>query len=497
MSQTITDVPNGVYELTAQGFYRQDGEDNDNMPVFYINDQTAEFPLMTGTENSMTDASHSFSEGKYTIEPIRVVVTDGTITVGAKNEANVNLWCIWDNFELNYYGPANDDVETGSETELDIVNADNAKTKNNAIEGIAITIDGTYNAGTGSAMAGDMTSKGYKLRTNNGSNPKNSVVVNVNEGYTVTNFTINAISNYVQKDGVDAELPNVFVTKVEVDGKETSFNGGEFPAKGANDCGTLTINGIKAKESIKIYFDNSNSAGQQLNMAYYVEWQKGEASKPLSSELVHTASSSCGGDANTYVSTVDAEKEHVNNEKFNAAWQGAAYAEFAFNVPDGQTVSNATFRFTAIGESRRARPAIVYVVNAGETLDYDAMTAGDAKVNLAGTKVADVTFPQNTSEVLEVDVTEALNTIIEAGQNFIIFKVTGNPGGGDMAGMASENAPELVISTDSESTGIKTIEAPTRTIEGVYTLSGQKVGDTTEGLKPGLYIVNGRKMIVK
>ena len=214
-------------------------------------------------------------------------------------------------------------------------------------------------------------------------------------------------------------------------------------------------------------------------------------------ELVHTASSSCGSDANTYVSTVDAEKEHVNNEKFNATWQGAAYAEFTFTVPAGEIVTNATLKFTAIGESRRARPAIVYVVNAGETLDYTAMAAGDAKVNLAGTKVADITFPHNTSERLEVDVTEAMNTIKAAGQNYIIFKVTGNPGGGDMVGKGSEDAPELVITSEAGVTGIETVNAPARTAEGVYTLSGQKVGDTTEGLKSGLYIVNGRKVVIK
>jgi len=106
LTQTIEGLPNGVYELTAQGFYRQDGEDTENLPYFFINDKKATFPAMTGTENSMSDASVSFTSGLYTIEPIKVVVTDGTITVGAKNEANLTIWCIWDNFQLKYYGPA-------------------------------------------------------------------------------------------------------------------------------------------------------------------------------------------------------------------------------------------------------------------------------------------------------------------------------------------------------------------------------------------------------
>ena len=104
LSQKLENVPNGLYTLTAQGFYRQDGSDNDNLPYFYINDAKGTFPILSGSENNMTDASNSFTAGKYTISPISVLVTDGTITLGAKNEVNTSLWCIFDNFTLTFYG---------------------------------------------------------------------------------------------------------------------------------------------------------------------------------------------------------------------------------------------------------------------------------------------------------------------------------------------------------------------------------------------------------
>ena len=104
MNQLLENVPNGVYSMQVQGFYRQDGEDNDNLPVFYINEEKSTFPLKTGNENSMNDASISFGSGLYTIDPIYVEVKDGTINLGAKLEGNAALWCIWDNFELTYYG---------------------------------------------------------------------------------------------------------------------------------------------------------------------------------------------------------------------------------------------------------------------------------------------------------------------------------------------------------------------------------------------------------
>ena len=106
LSQLLADAPAGVYSLTAQGFYRQDGSDNDNLPYFYANDEKQTFPLRTGTENGMDTAGDSFAQGNYTIEPIYVEVTEaGQLTVGAKLETNTSLWCIWDNFQLKYYGP--------------------------------------------------------------------------------------------------------------------------------------------------------------------------------------------------------------------------------------------------------------------------------------------------------------------------------------------------------------------------------------------------------
>jgi hypothetical protein len=59
LSQTLYNAPAGKYLVSAQGFYRQDGE-IEELPVFYANTSTAEFPVNTGTENSMSDASESF-----------------------------------------------------------------------------------------------------------------------------------------------------------------------------------------------------------------------------------------------------------------------------------------------------------------------------------------------------------------------------------------------------------------------------------------------------
>ncbi len=114
ISQTLADAPAGDYELFAQGFYRVDeveGQPTADLPVFFANDVTATFPEKTGEENNMNDASVSFSAGDYTIEPIKFTVTEaGNLTIGARLEQSTNLWCIFDNFVLYYYGPG---VDTG------------------------------------------------------------------------------------------------------------------------------------------------------------------------------------------------------------------------------------------------------------------------------------------------------------------------------------------------------------------------------------------------
>ncbi len=103
ISQVLANAPAGKYLLTAQGFYRQDGE-ADPAPVFFANDKTVDLPLLTGTENSMADASASFTNGLYTIDPIEVTVAaTGALSVGVKG-TSVTQWVIWDNFRLTYLG---------------------------------------------------------------------------------------------------------------------------------------------------------------------------------------------------------------------------------------------------------------------------------------------------------------------------------------------------------------------------------------------------------
>ena len=176
--------------------------------------------------------------------------------------------------------------------------------------------------------------------------------------------------------------------------------------------------------------------------------------------LTHTASSFCGGDGTAYTSTVDSEKEHVNNDKLDGAtaWQGAAYAEFALNLPEGESITSATLKFRSYGESRRERNCDVKYANIGEALDYTELLAGNALVKLDATYISSVNIAKGAGAARdhEIDVKDAVKAIAEAGQAYIIFMFTGNPGGGDIAGKwASDVAPSLVIETANAATQTK------------------------------------------
>ncbi len=107
--QTVSDAPAGFYQLIAQGFYRQDEFEGDApaAPVFFANEVNGDVPAKTGNEGSMGDASTSFTEGKYTIEPITFEVKDDNMMYVGVTTSVHNQWVIFDNFQLLYFGTEN------------------------------------------------------------------------------------------------------------------------------------------------------------------------------------------------------------------------------------------------------------------------------------------------------------------------------------------------------------------------------------------------------
>lgn len=147
--QTITNVPNGVYTLKVQAFYRPvgstttayqnytnnpDDEVNDIKTFIYINNSlkpvvniatqtfTEQFDgaeLVSGSKengdalyvvNTMNSSTDAFNTGAYQ-NVVKGIVTDGTLRVGIKNTTGTESgrWSLWDNFRLSFEGM---DLET-------------------------------------------------------------------------------------------------------------------------------------------------------------------------------------------------------------------------------------------------------------------------------------------------------------------------------------------------------------------------------------------------
>jgi hypothetical protein len=289
--QTVSGLKSGLYKVTFQGMYR-DGS-NANVAKYYDAgyNQSYAYVEANGTKmqvkswaadrasdsnpNSMAEFAALAAEGKYAIDGLTLVGEDGVLTLTVNVPAYIGSgWFIADNVTYTAAQEREPEVamETGMETEKNAtIGAANAP-----VEGQSYTVAGTYNAGAGGTQAGNMTSKGFKART--GADGAR-VVFAVNENYTITKFVGEAIANYAMKDGAEGDVC-IKAIKVEVDGQEVDFTGGEFPAKGSGTSGNITIDNIKAKESIAIYFDNSNAAGTQLNLTYAINWERPMATQP-------------------------------------------------------------------------------------------------------------------------------------------------------------------------------------------------------------------------
>lgn len=150
--QTITGIPNGVYEVRAQAFYRSGGATSDiynqyiedptlDEIITYLYANKSEVPVKsiaahTYTENlannctetatgsglwivgGMNSSSEAFlrkSDGTNLDydNVVMGVVTDGTLTVGIKciNGTKSGRWPLWDNFRLTYVGMEKDAIK--------------------------------------------------------------------------------------------------------------------------------------------------------------------------------------------------------------------------------------------------------------------------------------------------------------------------------------------------------------------------------------------------
>ena len=112
--QMLENIPNGLYKMTVQGFYRPstsgatgavfyaaNGTDSLTVNVPDLNSEVAN----TSLPNNMQSAEEAFVAGLYVTELV-FTVTDNKARIGVTLPATTGGtdWVIWDNWQLTYYG---------------------------------------------------------------------------------------------------------------------------------------------------------------------------------------------------------------------------------------------------------------------------------------------------------------------------------------------------------------------------------------------------------
>ncbi len=173
--------------------------------------------------------------------------------------------------------------------------------------------------------------------------------------------------------------------------------------------------------------------------------------KVVTATLDHTAGAQWG--KNTGASTVDAEKEHYNDDA-ETAWAGCAYAQFSYELPEGATILKAELIYYVNQGGKSARDEFVYYMNKDFSIDYGTF-AGQTGTDLRNTSYrSSSSVKVNTGGTgergpLTAVVTDAVKAIAENGQDYIIFQWTGNIGGSDLYGKGSPTkAPVLNITIE-------------------------------------------------
>mgnify|MGYP002623969763 CR=1 FL=1 len=180
ISQRLEGIPNGVYSLSVQGYYRNgsnsvasaahNNETEELLPYLYAGNKQASLPSVfscarssssggwaTSTAagyvpNSQSDAANCFdSDESVYLTTIRdIVVVDGTLTIGIakENKTVANDWMCFDNFTLLYYGSDIGSLREAALKEIDTYASKNTTEDDDYATTIATQRAAVENAGT-------------------------------------------------------------------------------------------------------------------------------------------------------------------------------------------------------------------------------------------------------------------------------------------------------------------------------------------------------------
>lgn len=174
------------------------------------------------------------------------------------------------------------------------------------------------------------------------------------------------------------------------------------------------------------------------------------AATQITATLEHTGATYYA-QGQTFSFSIDATEEHYNRAGGQRGYNGQAAMKFTFALPANSVIRKATLTWsTHILGSRTQRTNQINYMNAGKDLNWSSFTNGTPEIIATAAKpFTSITNVQLLGDSyhygIETDVTNAVSTIVNSGQNYIVFFVTGNEAGADLYGKTSDRAPSLEL----------------------------------------------------
>ena len=572
--QQITDVPNGKYTLTCQGFYR--GTES----TLYANGYTVAMKNITsetGTTENMNDASTAFSADKYQ-NTLNFVVANGTIQIGIQKLTTAWAdWNIFTNFKLTRTGDATTDDQN---TAISTAHAWAVSCVTTAKDHFAMSADNRTALGTAlttyaTSSANNVTAllTAYNTALYDGAgNGVTDLTLYIRDIIALDN--VNDFRTYLYDHGstinewanVQACHSGFELAKIQ-DASSTDYTpmirNAAVTVANYGWWGTVTDNGSAPYTGApdNIYLANTEGAEYNVNQNVY--------GLPAGKyEATTWTYSSVAGDRNQYIAIVspwtdiNVEAQGGSREVANAAgWVKvtstfilAESTDVAFGFYAGAVTDRIAgfdnWTLTRTGDASISvtvsDAGMATYVNNNYDLDFSetSIKAYKAKVNTKGvctlTEVANVPAKPPVLLVKDGGATEYVPVMTGAAAvsdndlvagtgtavttdggtdggvaytNMILNKVDDKVGFYFAAGqtvatnraylhIASSLAPDaesggearrMVMVFDGEATNISTVLGEGTKANGYYNLNGQRV----TAPQKGLYIVNGKKVVVK
>ena len=484
--QTIT-VPNGLYKVEVQGFYRNGGYadaaakhvDGSEQLLAAVYANTAETPLQSifteagqldagvttdGIDgkfpNSMANASAFFSAGLYNNVVENVAVVDGTLTVGVrKSEAVTNDWSIFDNFRITYYGEIEDLTvyKEAYETALAAAQAALAAEANAVVTGEERT-----------ALDGAITD--------------NTTIEETKDGYTAATTALNAAtSTFTSAVAAYQALED---TKAEYESFDTAPYKYASSTKKAAIQEAIDVEATSAADAtakkdailtaVRDYVE-SNAVAEEAGAVDYTDY----ILNPNAEDGVNSWTTTLGdGSEGSVGIRSDEPFTDAAGNSTHSYFDGGKWGASAWDVTFSQDVTLPSGEYLLTATARASQDLTNFTLFAGNDTKEMTHIGASGGIFNRGWNDNFVVFnvhEDNTAAKIGV---RGIATTQHEWMSFTRFRLVRLGDANIINGIQTENLDNATI----------------------YSVNGQVVrtnATTTKGLAKGVYVVNGKKVVVK